>query len=121
MKKLFLNAMLLCAPCLINAMEKIKLPSRQVLRDRLQAKGLDYFVEKTRIDQKLGDKEMYSSDVVITVATALHDFDKYIMNAGQSMIPAAMHDQQPEIIKLFLQDHLREVASLIGVCQIKLE
>jgi hypothetical protein len=102
--------LLLSTAGISNAMEPIiELPSAQILRERLQAKGLSHFAEKTEIDKELGNQKLYPSGVVLAVEQALYDYDKYMKMPAANVL---MQRRKPQILEALLQDHPEAIINL---------
>jgi hypothetical protein len=111
MKLLVLSLTMLAAGNLCMAMDKtIKLPDAAILRTRLCNAGLDHFVEKTKIDTELANKELYPMGVAVAVEAHLYDYNEYIWK--QPMIAIMMQMRKPEIIEILLKDHPDAIAKL---------
>ena len=83
------NAMFLVTICALSmvscltAMDKtIKMPGSSVLQKRLDKIAMTHFAEKTNIISKLADKEERICSIAMIVACSIHDFFKYIKEAG---------------------------------------
>ena len=110
MKALILSLTMLAAGSLCMAMDKtIKLPDAAVLKTRLCNAGLDHFVEKTKIDTDLANKELYPMGVAVAVETHLYDYNEYLK---QPMMAAMMQMRKPEIIEILLKDHPNAIQQL---------
>lgn len=112
-KKLIFTIVLLNMVALSHAMApkstSIQLPPASVINQRLEDLGLRYFLEKTKIDQQLGNQKKYPIGVALTVELSLSDFAKTVGNPVASRL---MQMQKPEIIKAILQDFPEAIAEL---------
>ena len=79
----------------------IKLPSAEILKDRLIKAGFAHIVQQTQIHTKLGNQNMIPAKLLTTVCRALvNDSHHYI---GQSLFPLMLRILQdsPDIIEKF--------------------
>lgn len=96
--------------------ELIKMPSAAVLRERL--KGHDHFIEKTKIDEQLANREMHPLGVAMIVETSIYDY----CNTGlPKMMCTLMEMNKPLIIRSLLANDPAAIAKLeeVGLLQSK--
>jgi hypothetical protein len=78
---------------------KIKLPTAEVLHAYLaEIKGIEHYVQNTKIAEKLGDKEMAPLAVAVKVGTSLLTYS------------VAMQERKPEIIRALLRNFPEAIA-----------
>ncbi|TET06688.1 hypothetical protein E3J79_01130 [Candidatus Dependentiae bacterium] len=118
MKKWFVFHVLLCIAGISQAMDKsnkylIKLPSAQVLMQRLQKDKFSNFLNVTELDQELGGKNITSLSVLLAVDLALDEYIKSLqLTTRLSMLETVFQKFRWEIIELILRDHPDAVEDL---------
>lgn len=85
------------------------LASQQVLKQRFSQNRLDHFIDKTRLDQKLGNQELYALGVAAATELALSDYNEYLKNPLMNKL---MLINKTKIIKLILEDHPEAIKEL---------
>lgn len=84
----------------IRACKPVKLPSAVILRERLEKLGLGHFVEKTKIDGRLGDLEKHPIEVLATVKESLSDYAECVSNQQANAVSML----KPDIMQAILKD-----------------
>ena len=84
---------------------RVKMPSAQVLHERLQ--GFEHFVEKTSIVKQLADRELEALGVANALELSLYDYDEILkkgMPAQQArMLQVQMQMNKPILLKALLE------------------
>lgn len=89
----------------------VKMPSKEVLAKRLHEKGFDHFLEKTKIADKLADRELYPLGVVMQVELDMHDYGVYVKNP---MITKVTRMRQNQLIETLLSHAPDALTNLAG-------
>lgn len=87
----------------------VTLPSAQVLQKRLGDLGLQHFLEKSKLDTRLGGQEKYPMGVAVDVELALYDYAQYL---GNPMTSRILQMRKSEIIEAILQDYPEAITDL---------
>lgn len=82
-----------CASTAVNKLQAAKksaamlvtMPSAEILAKRLRERGVDHFMGKTRLHEKLGGQQKYLVGVLASLETALSEYEQDIPLAGQLM------------------------------------
>ena len=99
-----------CSPQVMNFKEmRIKLPSAEILQERLNDMGLEYFREKTELHQQLGNKTLHPMGVAVAVELALADMSKIVK---MPMMDELLQMCKSEIIETILKDDPEAIAEL---------
>lgn len=87
-----------------------------VLAKPFNDKGFQHFIEKTKIDKDLANRELYPLGVIMAIETHLYDYNEYLKNPMMSRL---MQMRKPEIIDILLQNHPEAIRNLVnqGVLQ----
>lgn len=89
--------------------DTITMPSAEVLKERLEKKGLDDLMGKTGIIKEMADKELSSTDVNREVERVLCVYDKNLKKEKIASFArksaALMRSNKTDIIKILLQGH----------------
>ena len=109
MKLKFVAICILLSVASINFAGPVKMPSAQVLNERLGEKGFQHFAEKTKIADNLADRELEALGVAITVETSLYDYNENLKKGGLSeqqlrKNQMIMKMTKPMLFKALLQD-----------------
>lgn len=88
----------------------IRMPSKEVLAERLRRAGFGYYDEKTKISQKLGGQVKHPFGIPNLVYQTNYDFNEYLGNNPQT---AAMTEMlTPTLIKVLLEDQREAIKCL---------
>lgn len=92
----------------IKACKPVKMPSAQIIRQRLNKFAPDHFVENTGLDVQLGGQEKHPIEVLAIVKEALSDYE---LSVQDKQVANAMSLLKPDIMKAILQDSSEAVAA----------
>lgn len=90
----------------------VQMPNAEVLSDQLRAIGLEHFVEKSGIVERIAGQRLYALGVATAVEIAMHNYTEYLkrnMPAGMSnVLLFQMLMYKPLLFKTLLQDFPKE-------------
>jgi|GEM_PF-4205968 len=110
MKMFMLSIALFTAGSTCVAMDKkYKLPSEEIISDRLCKAYFEHFCTKTDIVKLLANKELSALAVAVKVEQSLGYYETYLKHSPMSKL---MWMSKPDIIKILLQDHPKAIAEL---------
>jgi hypothetical protein len=90
--------------------QTIKLPSAETINKCLCAEGFDHFVEKSKIGESLGGKELHPLGVALTVELKLHDYSQLLKESP--IMATLMQMRKPELLKCILTDFPEAITEL---------
>lgn len=94
-----------------SAGKTLKLPNSEILQDRFSDNGaLIYFNEKTKIIDKLANRELTTEAIAIIIGCALYDFQLYLKGNSHPAIFYRMLINQ--LIESLLQDDAEAIQEL---------
>ncbi|MGC2310436.1 MAG: hypothetical protein WA432_02340 [Candidatus Babeliaceae bacterium] len=81
----------------------VKLPDANILNNRLREDGLELFVNKTKIDQTLGNQSMGALAVLLSLEGAIRNYNKDLDPITATLNP--LEARKRKIIGIILQDN----------------
>jgi len=107
------------APSVVQSVEPterktILMPVQKILEERLLKVVDAYFLEKTQLDVKLSDRELYPMGVNVVVTLAIYDFIERFKGDSvmTAVISMSMRDLKPEILKALFIGHETELEKM---------